>query len=109
MFMINQVIMGGNVCFELEPRQVGEKGTTTVKIRLANSKKKDETTSTSYVDVVCWNTIAEKAVENVRKGDYVVVTGQIRTGKYTYAAGEDVPTFEIVADSVLWDTHYSNK
>lgn len=53
-----------------------------------------------WIPVVAWGRLGETCFEYLSKGSKVAVSGQLRTRKYTDAAGQDHSVFEIVADEV---------
>ena len=53
---------------------------------------------TEFLNLVLWNGMAENAAESVRKGDRVMVSGQLQQRSYTDRDGNTRYTTELVAD-----------
>ncbi len=102
---INTIVLTGRVTRELELRYT-TKGTQTLSIPLAFSRsykgKNDEwVQETSYVDVIVWGAMAERAAVTLGKGSPISVEGSLRTRMYTAKDGHNVRVTEVLAKRVL--------
>jgi single-strand DNA-binding protein len=78
---------------------------------VGNDRKKDESgtwqdADPTFLDVSCWERLAENVAESVRKGNQVVVIGKFRQRQYTTKEGENRTTFEIQAYNVAQSLKY---
>jgi len=55
---------------------------------------------TSFVRCVAWAELAEHSAESIRKGDRVVVAGQLRQRDYTTKEGEKRTVWEVTATEI---------
>lgn len=99
--MFQKVIIAGNLGADPETRTAGN-GTIVGNLRVAvNGRKKvgdrweDETT---WFRVTCFGKTAENAAKFLAKGRQVLVEGKIVTGEYTNKDGQQVRTWELLAD-----------
>ena len=59
--------------------------------------KKDEA---DFINVVCFNKVAENVANYVTKGQLIAVQGRVQTGNYTNKEGQKVYTTDIAASQV---------
>lgn len=66
------------------------------------NNKTDQWTDAEETDFICiaWKDLAEKIVENIHAGDYVMVSGEYRTRK---VFDEDGTVVDVVAELVVRD------
>jgi single-strand DNA-binding protein len=62
--------------------------------------KQDGQKEADFLNIVCWNKLAELVANNLGKGRLVAVSGQIRTRNYQAQDGRKVYVTEIIADEV---------
>jgi single-strand DNA-binding protein len=55
---------------------------------------------TSYFSAILWGLAAENAVNVLKKGDPVLISGKMRQRSYKTKEGEERQTYEIAADNV---------
>lgn len=53
-----------------------------------------------YVEVTCWEQLAENVNESIRHGDRVVVTGRLQHRKWVTAEGANLSKLSVTADEV---------
>lgn len=111
---VNQCLIIGNVGKDPEVRTL-DNGTKVVQFSVATStggyKRQDGTEVaevTQWHSIVAWRNLAEIAERYVRKGDKVVVQGQINYRKYTAKDGSeryatDIQAYDIVLQSSKGD------
>jgi single-strand DNA-binding protein len=76
-------------------------GTTICKFSLADTKgKKGEDQRTSWYDIVTFGALADKVADTVRKGDRLMILGQLQVEDYTNKSGEKKKRVEIVANYI---------
>lgn len=74
---MNLVVVSGNLVEDPDMRYTG-RGMPVTKFRIGvrgGGRDKDDTL---FIDVQCWDKLADSVADNKRKGDYVVVQGQLR-------------------------------
>ncbi len=106
----NELRLEGNVTRELELTQVSEKATV-VHFSLAThryfAKDRDEDgnpkswqSETSFVDVDCWNQVAEDAFQAIDKGDKVKLNGRVKQDRWEDTnSGDSRSRLKMVATS----------
>ena len=104
MSSVNKAIILGNVGQDPEVRHTN-KGTAVCNFSIATNKswktqdgqKQDKT---SWHRVTAWGKVAEIAGQYVKKGSQVYVEGELEYGSFTNKDGIEVPTCEIVIQSL---------
>ena len=106
-YMINKVILVGNVGQDPEVRYVGDvnNGTKVATVRLATSERyKDRNgnlqENTEWHSVVVWRNAADVVEKYVRKGTQLYVEGKLRTRTWEDQTGNKRYVTEVVADTV---------
>ena len=104
----NKVFMMGNLCADVEVRQVG---TATIgKIRLAvdetfTSKTGEKVEKTVFVDVDAWDKLADNCAKMVGKGCSVMVEGKLQMDEWVdKTSGQKRNKLKVRADRVLFLT-----
>jgi len=92
---MNKAILIGNVGKEPELRKT-QSGTSVANFSLATSKKVKGEDKTEWHRIVAWDKLAEIIEKYVRKGDKVMIEGEIETREYE-KDGRKVYTTEIRA------------
>lgn len=59
--------------------------------------KKDEA---DFINIVCFNKVAENVANYISKGKLVGVEGRIQTGSYTNKEGQKIYTTDILANNI---------
>jgi len=104
MSSVNKAIILGNVGQDPEVRHT-KNGTAVCNFSIATNKswktqdgqKQDKT---SWHRVTAWGKVAEIAGQYVKKGSQVYVEGELEYGSFTNKDGVEVPTCEIVIQSL---------
>lgn len=89
---INNVVFSGNVGNINEPKYFNDSNNISFSFAINNSKKNKDGTwdnGTLWVKVVLWGTQADRFFEEIKKGDKVVVQGQLKEEKWTNNDGEE--------------------
>jgi single-strand DNA-binding protein len=99
--MINKVTLVGNLGRDPEIRRL-ENGTPVGRFTMAtNENYKDKNgewqTQTEWHDVIVWNSLADQAEKNLKKGSMAYVEGKLTHRKYTDKNGIERYATEVVA------------
>jgi single-strand DNA-binding protein len=98
------IVIVGNVATDPVMRRVGEQ--SVLRFRVAsNSRRRTadgswDNGNTLYASVSCWGRLAEGAAASLRKGDPVIVTGQVYTSEYDDRDGNPRSSVEVRASAV---------
>lgn len=99
--------MSGTARLTADPKLfVTSSGTSVCSVRLAfNSRKKDDSGEwvngdVFYIDGTAWRQEADNIAESLTRGTEVVVTGRLRTRKYTDKEGNERSAVELLIDSI---------
>lgn len=109
-FESNVMTLIGNLTADPELRFTGG-GAAVVSIRVAHTRKftgrdGQEREKTLYMNANCWRDHAENVAESLKKGDRVIVIGEVSTRSYENKDGQTVYVTEIeaseIAPSLKW-------
>lgn len=95
--MINTATILGNLT--KKPDVNTYNGKTCTRFTVAVNSGSGDNKKTNYINVVCWNALAENCGKYLDQGNKVCVTGSIATGSYE-KDGVKHYTFDILANSV---------
>lgn len=99
----NTMTVVGNLTRDAEARSFGTGNVT--KLRLATNKRVKnqnggwEDGAATYIDVAAWRKLGN-AASVLRKGQKVIVTGELKGREYERADGTKVYAYEIDADTI---------
>lgn len=96
---INQVFLSGNVVADAELRYT-KTGKPVLTFRMATNKYVNEVQSTSYHNIVCW--VDAEVYSGLRKGDFVAVSGELRSRSYEDKTGAKRYVTEVVAQNLTY-------
>lgn len=104
--MLNQSIIQGNICGDLELRQTPS-NVATIKFSVAVSRNfvaKGEERQSDFISVVAWRQTAEHIAKYFEKGSQIIVEGELHTGSYQDKKYPDVKhyTTDLVASNVYF-------
>ena len=101
MASFNKVILIGNLTADPELRTTTT-GLSVCNFSLAVNRKfaKQGEQSVDYINVSCWRASAEFVGKYAKKGNSLLVCGQLQTRSYTNNQGQKVYITEVVADEV---------
>jgi single-strand DNA-binding protein len=71
-----------------------------LKFSVADTRGKDDQKKTSWYDIVVFGDQAEAVVENIGKGDRIMVAGRLQVEDYEKKDGTKGKRVEIIADAV---------
>jgi single-strand DNA-binding protein len=109
--MLPVVTVEGRMVVDPELR-FAQSGTAVGKFRVvASNRKKDESgewkdDKTLWLDVTCFDKVAENVAESLEKGDLVVVVGRIQTDEWETDDGQKRSKIVMVANSVAADLKF---
>lgn len=99
MININQAIIAGNVVKNAELRYTKTgKPVTTFRVATNRYTQDGQQENAQYHNVVCW--VEAENYAGLMRGDFVVVTGELRTSKYKGTDNIERYITEIVAHTV---------
>lgn len=93
------VTVVGNLTREPELRFT-KNGKAVANIGIAVNRKRGETETTTFIDVTCWDTLAENIGSSLARGTRVVVVGELNANTWEDNDGNKRTKLEIVADDV---------
>lgn len=100
--MINITLLEGRITADPEIRYVGgENANANVNFTVAvnrNYKNAEGKYDADFIRCVAWGSSAEFISKNFKKGDPIIVRGNIRTGSYTNKSGSKVYTTDVYVD-----------
>jgi len=98
---MNKTILIGNIARDLELKYSAS-GVAICKFSLAVNRpvKKDGQPDCDFIQVLCFNKVAENLVNYQGKGSKIAVDGSISTGSYKDKDDKTVYTFEVVAQNI---------
>lgn len=102
--MYNLVQLIGRITKEPEIKEL-ESGKKVCNISLAvqrNYKNEQGVYEADVIDCALWNGIAERAVENCKKGDLIAVRGQLKIDIYEKGNGEKDKKIFVAVDKILF-------
>jgi len=97
---MNQITVIGNVGRQPEGLKYTGSGLAVLKFSVADTRGKDEQKKTSWYDIVVFGDQAEAVVENIGKGDRIMVSGRLQVEDYEKKDGSKGKRVEIIADEV---------
>lgn len=95
---MNKIIILGNLTQDPELKYTAS-GKAVCNLRIANNTEKK---TPLYIDVVCWEKLAESCSEYLAKGRQVLIEGSLRINTWTDGKGQDRATPEISAYGVTF-------
>ena len=99
MAMFNRVIIAGNLCRDVEVKELsGDK--TVADITVAVNEGYGEKQTVSYVDVTLWNNDAKFAANYLSKGANVLVEGRIKQERWEQE-GKTRSKIKVIANKLV--------
>lgn len=98
--MYNKVIMMGRIAHDLELKTTSN-GTSVCKFSIAVDRRfqtKGEEKKTDFFNIVAWRQAAEFVANYFRKGNMIMVEGELQTTPYTDKNGNKATWYEINAE-----------
>ena len=99
--MLNVLVLMGRITKDPISNKSGETTIVNFDVAVDNIRKeKDGTRGTTFLPVVCFNTIGENVVNHLHKGSKVVIRGAIQQRNFIRKDGSKGSVYEVIADSV---------
>ena len=99
--MLNVLILTGRITKDPISRKVGETTIVNFDIAVDNIRKEaDGTRGTTFLPVVCFNSIGENVIKHLQKGSKIAVKGSIQQRNFIRKDGSKGTSYEVIADSV---------
>lgn len=103
--MHNYVLLIGRIARDIEVYQRAEgKRVSTICLAVNKPFKNPETNTydTDFIKVTLWDTMANVAEENCKKGDLIGIKGRLSTRLETLANGVSVNAIEVIGEKVIF-------
>ena len=95
---MNKVILTGRlVSDDFKKFQSSNKISLTFKIALIEKTKR-----TNFIDIVCFDKIANNITKYIKKGDLLEIEGKLNNSKYTTKDGKTIYKTEIIAKNITF-------
>ena len=99
--MLNVLVLMGRITKDPISNKSGETTIVNFDVAVDNIRKeKDGTRGTTFLPVVCFNTIGENVVNHLHKGSKVAIRGAIQQRNFIRKDGSKGSVYEVIADSV---------
>jgi len=85
------------------------KGTALANFSIAVNRKKGEEESVSYFDCTAWGTLAQGISDNLRKGQRVIITGNLNQDRYENKEGKTVSKVILTVEGAGADLRYASE
>jgi len=93
--MINKFIGIGHLCQDPKIQEISDKKKTSFSVGINNTKD-----DVLFLNIECWNKVAENCMKFLRKGSCVYIEGKIKTSKWQDKQGNNRTNFYVSADIV---------
>lgn len=101
---MNKVILTGRLVSDDFKKFQSSKGISlTFKIALIEKTKR-----TNFIDIVCFDKIADNITKYIKKGDLLEIEGKLNNSKYTTKDGKTIYKTEIVAKNITFSVKSKN-
>lgn len=99
--MLNVLTLMGRITKDPQSKEIGETTIVNFDVAVDNVRKeKDGTRGTTFLPVVCFNTIAQNVAKHLHKGSKVAIVGSIQQRNFIRKDGSKGSVYEVIADSV---------
>ena len=96
---MNKVILTGRLVSDDFKKFQSSKGIISLTFKIALIEK---TKRTNFIDIVCFDKIANNISKYIKKGDLLEVEGKLNNSKYTTKDGKTIYKTEIVAKNITF-------
>ncbi len=97
---VNHVTLGGRIVSDVELRQTNKKKIDVCDFRVVNSNRR--LPNRLFIDVEVWGKEARRTAEKTRRGDYVVLVGELRRDVWEAKEnGEKRSKIKVTANRVI--------
>ena len=84
-------------------------GTAVANFSVAVNRKKGTEEHVSYFDCTAWGTLAQGVTDNLRKGQRVIVTGNLTQDRYENKEGKTVSKVILIVEGAGFDLRYASE
>lgn len=99
--MLNVLVLMGRITKDPTSTKSGETTIVNFDVAVGNIRKeKDGTRGTTFLPVVCFNTIGENVINHLHKGSKVAIKGAIQQRNFIRKDGSKGSVYEVIADSI---------
>ena len=99
--MLNVLVLMGRITKDPASTKSGETTIVNFDVAVDNIRKeKDGTRGTTFLPVVCFNTIGENVINHLHKGSKVAIKGAIQQRNFIRKDGSKGSVYEVIADSI---------
>ena len=95
---INQVILLGRICNDIELKQTQNNKSYTRFSLAVNRKGKDA--GSDFISCIAWNKTAEFLTKYMKKGSQICISGRLQTGQYDDKDGKRIYTTDVIVEEV---------
>tara|TARA_Y100001938_G_C7823479_1_gene297765 strand:+ start:74 stop:463 length:390 start_codon:yes stop_codon:yes gene_type:complete len=96
---MNKYICVGNLTSAPQLKEVGENSVCSFSVAINSISKKEDT---FFMDIECWNKVAQNCQKYLDKGSKVLVEGKLKSNSWTSKEGAKREKFICVADLVTF-------
>jgi len=104
---MNLVIVSGRLGQDVELRYTGG-GKAVANFSIATQAGQGDKKVTTWVPVVAWETLAELAQNELKKGSFATITGRLQVRTWDDKNGNKQKTTEVVAGSIGFSNEFSS-
>lgn len=102
---MNKVILTGRLVSDDFKKFQSLKGGISLTFKIALIEK---TKKTNFIDIVCFDKIANNITKYIKKGDLLEIEGKLNNSKYTTKDGKTIYKTEIVAKNITFSVKSRN-
>lgn len=102
---MNKVILTGRLVSDDFKKFESSKGIISLTFKIALIEK---TKRTNFIDIVCFDKIANNITKYIKKGDLLEIEGKLNNSKYTTKDGKTIYKTEIIAKNITFSVKSKN-
>lgn len=102
---MNKVILTGRLVSDDFKKFQSSKGIISLTFKIALIEK---TKRTNFIDIVCFDKIANNITKYIKKGDLLEIEGKLNNSKYTTKDGKTIYKTEIIATNITFSVKSRN-
>lgn len=102
---MNKVILTGRLVSDDFKKFQSSKGIISLTFKIALIEK---TKTTNFIDIVCFDKIANNITKYIKKGDLLEIEGKLNNSKYTTKDGKTIYKTEIIAKNITFSVKSKN-
>ena len=96
---MNKVILTGRLVSDDFKKFQSSKGIISLTFKIALI---EQTKRTNFIDIVCFDKIANNITKYIKKGDLLEIEGKLNNSKYTTKDGKTIYKTEIIAKNITF-------